>query len=82
MSNVSLGNNIAKIRKELKITQQSLADGIGIERTSLSQIENCLYCPSAETMKKISDFLNLPLGDIFFNPNVLKNKTYLDEAIA
>lgn len=73
--NKILGNNIASIRKKKKITQQELAITIGIERTSLSQIENNAYNPSAETMKKISDVLNEPLGDIFFNPNVLKLKT-------
>lgn len=70
-----LGNNIAQIRKEVKLTQQELADRIGMERTSLSQIETCAYNPSAETMKKISDALDRPLGDIFFNPDVLKFET-------
>ncbi|ULO08907.1 helix-turn-helix transcriptional regulator [Paenibacillus sp. 19GGS1-52] len=72
-----LGNNIATIRKELKITQQDLADSIGMERTSLSQIETGAYNPSADTMKKISDALMRPLGDIFFNPDVLKFETKL-----
>lgn len=71
-----LGNNIAQIRKESRITQQDLADSIGMERTSLSQIETGAYNPSAETMKKISDALKRPLGDIF-NPDVLKFETKL-----
>ncbi|MGQ7279996.1 helix-turn-helix transcriptional regulator [Brevibacillus thermoruber] len=70
-----LGNNIAKIRKLKRITQQELANAIGMERTSLSQIETGRYCPSAETMRRISDVLNEPLGEIFFNPSVLNNKT-------
>lgn len=36
-----------------------------MERTSLSQIETGAYNPSAETMRKISDALKRPLGDIF-----------------
>lgn len=70
-----LGNNIAKIRKAKKVTQQELADGIGIGRTALSKIENGVFHPSAETMKAISDYLQVPLGEIFFNPDVLKNNT-------
>lgn len=70
MSKLTVGNRISHIRRLKKITQQQLADGIGILRTSLSQIENGLYAPSSETMLKISDHLNMPLGDIFFNPNV------------
>ncbi|MEK4106916.1 helix-turn-helix transcriptional regulator [Paenibacillus sp. FSL R10-2791] len=75
-----LGNNIASIRKELGMTQQDLADQIEMERTSLSQIETGAYNPSADTMKKISDALRRPLGDIFFNPNVLKFNTNNDLA--
>lgn len=73
--NKVLGNNIATIRKIRKMTQQELADIIGIERTSLSQLETGAYYPSAETMKKISDALNAPLGEVFFNPDVLKFNT-------
>ncbi|WP_411503455.1 helix-turn-helix transcriptional regulator [Brevibacillus centrosporus] len=75
MSKAVLGNNIASIRKRKKITQQELADAIGMERTSLSQIETGRYCPRAETMKKISDYLKEPLGEIFFNPSVLNVET-------
>lgn len=70
-----LGNNIAVIRKRKRMTQQELADLVGLERTSLSQIETGAYNASAETMKKISDALNTPLGDIFFNPSVLSFNT-------
>lgn len=70
-----LGNNIAKLRKRKKITQQELADALGIKRTSLSHLENGLYTPSAKTMKKISDFFQVPLGEVFFNPDVSGNNT-------
>lgn len=73
---VVLGNNISKFRKLRKMTQQELADAIGMERTSLSQIENGLYNPKAETMKRISDVLKASIGDIFFNPSVLKTETH------
>ena len=70
-----LANNIKKMRKEKKIKQSEMASEIGIGRTALSRIENGVYFPSAKTMKKISDFLNEPLGDIFFNESVLNNNT-------
>ena len=70
-----IGNNIAKLRKEKNITQQTLANAIPMTRSNLSRIENGAWQPSADTMKAISDFLNVPLGDIFFNPDVLKNNT-------
>jgi len=75
MSKSTIGNRIAEVRRKKGIKQQELANGIGIQRTSLSQIENGLYAPSSDTMLKISDYLNTPLGEIFFNPNVSNFET-------
>jgi transcriptional regulator with XRE-family HTH domain len=72
-----IGNNIAQYRKDRKIRQQQLADAIGVTRTTLSRIENGAWQPSADTMKAISDHLQVPLGEIFFNPDVLQNNTVL-----
>ena len=65
-----LNNRIAELREKKNLTQQELADAIKIERTALSNIENCKYYPSAKTMKAISDALREPIGEIFFNPSV------------
>ncbi|MCY0893074.1 MAG: helix-turn-helix transcriptional regulator [Acidibacillus sp.] len=70
-----LGNHIAKYRKAKGLTQQQLADAISIERTTLSKFENSAWQPSADTMKAISDILQVPLGEIFFNPDVLNFDT-------
>ena len=70
-----LANDIKKYRKLKRATQEEMAKQIGIGRTSLSRIENGAYFPSAKTMKKISDYLNVPIGDIFFNTDVSKNNT-------
>lgn len=72
-------NNIKKYRKVKNITQSEMANQIGIGRTALSKIENGAYFPSAKTMKKISDFFNEPLGNIFFNTDVSKNNTSGDD---
>lgn len=75
ISEIIIGNRIGEIRRIKKVTQQELANGIGMQRTSLSQIENGIYAPSTETMMKISDFFDLPIGEIFFNPSVLNHNT-------
>lgn len=71
-----IGNNIKELRKSRNVMQQELADYLGIERTSLSKIENMKYNPSPKVMKMVSDFFQLPIGDIFFNPIVLESDTY------
>ncbi len=68
-----LANNIKKYRLIISATQEEMATQIGIGRTALSRIENGAYSPSAKTMKKISDYFNLPIGDIFFNSDVSRN---------
>lgn len=70
-----LNNKIKQLRKDRNVTQQELAEYLGIERTSLSKIENMHYNPGPKLMKEVSDFFKLPIGDIFFNPNVLFDNT-------
>ena len=65
-----ISNNIKTLRKQMNLTQAELAEQVGIGRTALSKIENGAYYPSAKTMKKISDVLNKPIGEIFFNSDV------------
>ena len=71
---MSMQNNIAQYRKLKNMTQQELADLIGIKRTSLSQIENGVYNARATTMVKIADALGVPLGDLFFAADVNINE--------
>ena len=66
---------LKNIGKLISATQEEMSKQIGIGRTSLSRIENGAYFPSAKTMKKISDYFNVPIGDIFFNTDVSKNNT-------
>lgn len=66
-----LANNIKMYRNIKGITQEEMAKEIGISRSALSRIETGSYSPSAKTMGKISNYLNVPIGEIFFNPDVL-----------
>ncbi|PID23699.1 helix-turn-helix domain-containing protein [Sporosarcina sp. P7] len=68
--NEMFANHIKELRKQMNLTQAELAERVGIGRTALSKIENGAYYPSAKTMKKISDVLNKPIGEIFFNTDI------------
>lgn len=70
-----LHNRIKQLRKERNVSQQELADYLGIERTSLSKIENMGYNPSTKTILKVCEFFNLSVGDIFFNKTVSNDDT-------
>lgn len=60
-----LGKNIQKYRKLNKITQEQLAEMVGVEINSISSIETGKYFPSPENLLKISESLKVSLSDLF-----------------
>ena len=61
----ALGENIRRIRKRIKLTQDVFSEKIGIELPSWSNIENGKYYPSAENLEKILKVLNITPCEIF-----------------
>ena len=61
----NLGKKIQKLRKSKKITQEELAETIGIEPKSISRIENGNTYPSAETLCSIAKTLNVDIYELF-----------------
>jgi len=55
----SLGQRIKQIRKSLGLSQQALAEKLGISRPSISQIENGERKVCAEELKKLAEIFNL-----------------------
>lgn len=59
---MTFGERIRQLRKERKLTQQELADKVGINFTYLSKIENdkleSAEFPSEETIKKLAKALS------------------------
>lgn len=58
-------NNISDIRDNLEITQQELADAIGVSRQSISSIEREVHDPSLRIANDIANFLEYPLEVVF-----------------
>ena len=52
-----LGQRIQYLRKERKLTQEALAEIVGIDQKNISKIENGSYHPSLSTLKRIADAL-------------------------
>ena len=53
-----LGKRIKELRRERNLSQEKLAENIGIDPNNLSRIENGKNYPSAETIVKIANSLN------------------------
>ena len=70
-----LGIRIKELRKHRGLTQEKLAELIGIETGSLSAIESGRHYPSLTTVEKISSILNMEMKKFFdFNHNKPKEE--------
>lgn len=58
---MNIGHIIKQIRVSKKISQGFLANACEISQTYLSQIENGGKEPAKATLKKLSDFLGIPV---------------------
>ncbi len=59
-----LGLNIKKLRNQRNLTQQQLADKIGIGLNFMGKIEVAFSRPSMDTIIKIADALNITVTDL------------------
>ena len=75
-----LGENIRRIRKSRGLTQDIFSEKIGIEPSSLSNIENRKSLPSTQTIINIQQQFSVTPNEIF-EIDYLRNNKYLDEAI-
>ncbi len=74
-----LGKRIQEIRKSQNYTQEYLAELIGIETVSLSNIERGKYYPSAENLNKILEALNIEPAELFTFSHLAPTKQLIDE---
>lgn len=61
-----LKNNLKKIRTEQGISQQELADMVGVSRNSIGSIEKGQYTPSAKLALIIAIAFNKTFEEVFF----------------
>ena len=63
------GKKIKNISKSRKLTQEKLAETIGIEPAHLCKMENGTHFPSLKTLLKLVNILEIEITDLFtFNP--------------
>ena len=61
-----LSNNIRRLRFEAgEMSQQTLADKVGVTRQTIFAIEKNKYSPSLEVAFKISNVFKGPLEEVF-----------------
>lgn len=73
MKKCHIANNIRRLRFDHnEMTQQQLADLVGVTRQTIVSIEKGNYSPSLELAFRISRVFNLPLEEVFSYEEVLE----------
>ena len=66
MDKYKVRNNVRKLRfNHDEITQEQLAEKVGVTRQTIIAIEGGKYAPSLELAFKIALVFGVPLGDVF-----------------
>ena len=62
---MELGKQIYELRKKANLSQEQLAEKVGVSRQTISQIERGDYSPSVTLALKIAKVLNVSVEEIF-----------------
>ncbi len=60
-----LDNHLAKLRSKKKVSQQQLADAIGVSRKTISTVETGRFTPSVVIALKLAKYFEVPVEKIF-----------------
>ena len=66
VSQFTIKNKINILRNEKQMTQQALADAVGVTRATINAMERGAYNPSLELAFRLSRFFEVDIHTIFF----------------
>lgn len=58
-------NNVQKLRRKNKVTQEVLGDAVGVTRQTIIAIEKGNYTPSVLLAIKIAKYFKRPVEEVF-----------------
>ncbi|MDM8548477.1 helix-turn-helix transcriptional regulator [Desulfobacterales bacterium HSG2] len=62
---MQFGRRLKQIRKQRSLTQEKLAETVGISVEFLSNMERGINAPSFKTLENLSGKLNIPVWELF-----------------
>ena len=65
----SLGSRIAEFRKNRGITQDQLAEHIGVSSQAVSKWENDISCPDIALLPQLADYFNTTIDELLRGDN-------------
>lgn len=66
MDNMTLGNDLKVQRARKNLTQEKLAELVGVTRPTINFIENGRFVPSTILALKIARVFGVPFEEVFF----------------
>ena len=63
--NKVFGKRIKELRERKKLTQEKLAEKVGLDLQTISRIETGYYFTSFENLEKLADALDVTIADLF-----------------
>lgn len=66
MAQPPVENQVRELRTERGLTQEDLADLVGVARQSIISIEKGRFLPSIETALRLATALAVPVEDVFW----------------
>lgn len=76
------GQNVQKYRKHRNLTQERLAELVGVDVTSISAVETGKYFPSADNLSRIVDVLQVQFSDLFEFDSLRSNDEVFEDIIS
>ena len=58
-------NRLKELRKTHKLTQDELANAVGVSRQTINAIENDKYNPTLELAIRLAKYLKMPVEELF-----------------
>lgn len=74
-----LGKRLKELRKSQKLTLAQLSEKIGLEPSSLGNIENGYNYPKLSTLEELSVALNCKISDFFCFEHLEENQNLIEE---
>ena len=63
---IDIGEQIRKLRKKKKMSQEELACQIGVSVITVSRIESGMTTMNIQTLMNLSEILSVPVDDILY----------------
>lgn len=58
-------NRVKEYRKQFRLTQEELANKLGVTRQTIIAVENDKYNPTLELAMRLAKYLNTTIEDLF-----------------